>query len=94
MQKIFLIELLTYNEIDEKNFKYLLNRIEEKSLNLEYGITKIVNLEDNYHENFLEKINNIFVKSKSTDFFIRNRSQTVVIAKVIKELKTIKEIDF
>jgi hypothetical protein len=35
MQKIFLIELLTYNEIDEKNFKYLLNRIEEKSTNLE-----------------------------------------------------------
>jgi hypothetical protein len=36
MQKIFLIELLTYNEIDEKNFKYLLNRIEDKWDRLEY----------------------------------------------------------
>lgn len=94
MQKIFLIELLTYNEIDEKNFKYLLNRIEDKWDRLEYWIINIIILDDDYKENFLERFHNIFVKSRENDFFIRNRSQKIIIWKVIKELKEIKKIDF
>jgi hypothetical protein len=51
-------------------------------------------LDDDYKENFLERFHNIFVKSRENDFFIRNRSQKIIIWKVIKELKEIKKIDF
>lgn len=94
IQKIFLIELLTYNEIDERNFKYLLNRIEDKQTKLEMWLANFINLEDDYEDNFLENMNNIFTFQKDTDFFVRNRAKTLIIMKTIKELKLLKEFDF
>lgn len=94
IQKIFLIELLTYNEIEERNFKYLLNRIEEKQTKLEMWTMNFISLEDDYENNFLENINDILTIKKNTDFFVRNRAQTIVIMKTLKEIKALKDFDF
>ncbi|MDD4151109.1 MAG: sodium:proton antiporter [Candidatus Gracilibacteria bacterium] len=94
IQKKYLIELLTYNEIDENNFKYLLIRIEEKIRKLETSEDYIVSLEDNYKYNIFEKITNFFRNKTENDSFIRNRSRGITIKKAIKELREMKKVDF
>lgn len=94
IQKKYLIELLTYNEIDENNFKYLLIRIEEKIRKLETSEDYIVSLEDNYKYNIFEKITNFFRNKTENDSFIRNRSRWITIKKAIKELREMKKVDF
>lgn len=94
IQKKYLIELLTYNEIDENNFKYLLIRIEDKIRKLEFSQNYIVSLEDNYEYNIFEKFTNTFRKRTESDYFIRNRSRGITIKKAIKELREMKKIDF
>lgn len=89
-----LIELLTYNEVDEKNFKHLLVRIQEKMRKLEYGTIKIVNFEDNYQYNIFEKVALFFHKKKKSDTYIRKRTIRICIWRALNELKIMKEIDF
>jgi len=92
--KKYLIELLTYNEIDEKNFKYLLVRIQEKMRNINDWNTKIVDLDDNYLYNIFEKRALLFIRTKKSDFYIRDRSLRICISKVTEELNNMKKIDF
>lgn len=94
IQKKYLIELLTYNEIDENNFKFLLIRIEDKIRKLETSEDYIVSLEDNYKYNIFEKITNFFRKKTENDSFIRNRSRWITIKKAIKEIRELKKVDF
>lgn len=94
IQKKYLIELLTYNEIDEKNFKYLLVRIQDKMRKLESWSKQIIDLRDEYNYNIFEKIALLFVKNKKTDTYVRKRSLRISIWRVLKELKEMKKIDF
>jgi hypothetical protein len=55
MQKKYLIELLTFNEIDERNFKHLLVRFENKIKKLENAEDLVISDSDNYTYNFFEK---------------------------------------
>lgn len=94
IQKKYLIELLTYNEIDEKNFKYLLVRIQEKMRKLESWNKKIIDLSDNYKNNIFEKIALRFIRRKKTDTYVRKRSSRISIWRVLNELKEMRKIDF
>lgn len=94
IQKKFLIELLTYNEIDEKNFKFLLVRIQAKLRKLENGSIKVIDFEDDYVLNIFEKIALFFQKKKKSDDYIRKRSTRICIWKALNELKGMKKIDF
>lgn len=94
IQKKYLIELLTYDEIDEKNFKFLLVRIQDKIRKLENWSIKIIDLEDNYKYNLFEKIALKFIKNKKSDTYIRKRSTRICIWKAMNELKIMKKIDF
>jgi hypothetical protein len=94
MQKKYLIELLTFNEIDERNFKHLLVRFENKIKKLENAEDLVISDSDNYTYNFFEKRTNIFRRPKESDRFIRNRARKITIKKVLKELNLLKKIDF
>ncbi|MDD5770035.1 MAG: cation:proton antiporter [Candidatus Gracilibacteria bacterium] len=94
IQKKYLIELLTYNEIDEKNFKYLLVRIEEKIRKLEEGNIKILDLKDDYEINILEKFVLFFIKKNPSNEYVKNRSLRICIFRALSELKNMKKIDF
>lgn len=94
MQKKYLIELLTFNEIDERNFKHLLVRFEDKIRKLESAEDFIISESDNYTYNIFEKITNLFRKTKESDKFIRNRARKITIKKALKELKNLKKVDF
>lgn len=94
MQKKYLIELLTFNEIDERNFKHLLVRFENKIKKLENAEDLVISDSDNYTYNFFEKWTNIFRRPKESDRFIRNRARKITIKKVLKELNLLKKIDF
>lgn len=94
IQKKYLIELLTYNEIDEKNFKILLVRIQDKMRKLESGKMRIIDLVDDYQENLFEKIALSFIKQKKSDIYIRKRTTRIYIWKSINELKEMRKIDF
>lgn len=97
IEKQYLKELFYYNEIDEKNFRYILRRIEKQIERLE-----------NWKEQFSSFCNStikydifqsILVKkylkeSTYIDAYIRNRARVVITRKVIKELKNLSEIDF
>ncbi len=94
IQKKYLIELLTYNEIDEKNFKYLLVRIQDKMRKLENWSKKIIDLRDDYRNNIFEKFALKFIKRRKTDTYIRKRSLRISVWRVLNELKEMKKIDF
>lgn len=94
IQKRYLIELLTYNEIDEKNFKILLVRIQDKMRKLESGKMRIIHLVDDYKENIFEKIALRFIKQKKSDIYVRKRTTRIYIWKSLNELKEMRKIDF
>lgn len=94
IQKKYLIELLTFNEIDERNFKYLLVRFEHKIKKLETAEDLIISENDNYNLNIFEKILMLSRIEKESDKFIRFRARKITIKKALKELEKLKEIDF
>lgn len=97
IEKQYLKELFYYNEIDERNFKYILRRIDRQVEKLEYTDSQfkaISSINDDY-DIFSKFVNHLFkVKSTKLDSYIRNRSRVIITRKVIKELRSLSEIDF
>lgn len=97
IEKQYLKDLYTYNEIEEKNFKYILNKINRQIERLESGKPQLKDIaEDIIEDDFFQKIVNFFTNEKHTfiDTYITNRSKAIITRKVIKELKTLSNIDF
>lgn len=97
IEKQYLKELFFYNEIDEKNFKYILRKIEKQieRLELSHEQLRIISNKKNDYDFFSRIIVNIYQKtSTDLDSYIRNRTRLIITRKVIKELKILSEIDF
>lgn len=94
VQKNYLIELLTYNEIDEHNFKHLINRIEHMTKKYIMKEKYILDFDDDYIPNIFEKITDIVWEHNPTDIYVKKRSLRISLWKVLKELKELKKIDF
>ncbi|MDF1682799.1 MAG: hypothetical protein P1U46_03675 [Patescibacteria group bacterium] len=97
MEKQQLKELFFYNEIDEKNFKYILRKIEKQLERLEQTHVQLRSISkiQNDYDIFSRVLVSIY-KRKSTDLdsYIRNRTRVIITRKVIKELRLLSEIDF
>lgn len=97
IEKQYLKDLFFYNEIDERNFKYILRRVDKQIERLESSndqlrsISKLKNDYDIFSRFFV-----FLYKRTSTeiDSYIRNRTRVIITRKVIKELKLLSEIDF
>ncbi len=97
IEKQYLKELFFYNEIDERNFKYILRKIDRQVEKLEYTDSqfKTVCTIENDYDIFSKFVMKLFqIKSTKLDSYIRNRSRVIITRKVIKELKYLSEIDF
>jgi len=98
IEKQYLKEMFHYNEIDEKNFKYILRKVNRQIERVELWNEQLSNIKDITHKDYdiFEKILSKFDKDLQSDFnlYLRSRARIVITRKVIKELKIIKEIDF
>lgn len=97
IEKQYLKDLFTYNEIDEKNFKYILSKISRQIERLESAKPQLKDIADEKIEkDFFEKFVEYFSSFKKTyvDDYITNRAKAIITRKVIKELKNLSEIDF
>lgn len=96
IEKQYLKELFKYNEITERNFKFILSKINRQIERLESGKPQLKNIADDkisgdVFQNFLS-----FFRTETTfvDKYIRNRTKAIITRKVIKELKSLALIDF
>lgn len=97
IEKQYLKDLFFYNEIDERNFKYILRRIDKQIERLDSSneqLRSISKLKNDY--DIFSRIFVYLYKRTSTevDSYIRNRTRVIITRKVIKELKLFSEIDF
>ncbi len=97
IEKQYLKELFLYNEVDEKNFKYILRKIEKQTDRLESDFDQLrsVSKMKNDYDIFCRTIVTIYKKnSTDLDSYIRNRTRVIITRKVIKELRALSEIEF
>lgn len=97
IEKQYLKDLFKYNEIPLNNFKFILSKINRQIERLESWKPQLKNIADDVIEpDFFQKILNIFTKNEKSyvDKYIRNRTKAIITRKVIKELTSLKEINF
>ncbi|MCP4523446.1 MAG: sodium:proton antiporter [Candidatus Gracilibacteria bacterium] len=97
IEKQYLKDLFFYNEIDERNFKYILRKIEKQMERVENEspqLRKFSNETMGY--DFFSRIalNKFRRGSTDIDAYIRNRARVIITRKVIKELKSLSSIEF
>ena len=97
IEKQYLKDLFLYNEIDEKNFKYIFRKIEKQMERVETDspqLRKISNIPDDY-DIFSKFAIKMYKNSSSpVDMYIRNRARVIITRKVIKKIRQLSEIDF
>lgn len=97
IEKQYLKELLFYNELDEKNFKYILRKIEKQMERIENEDIQLRSISwDGCDYDIFSKLAIKLYKNHTSklDTYIRNRSRVIITRKVIKELRSLSEIDF
>lgn len=97
IEKQYLKELFFYNEIDEKNFKYILRKIEKQMERIENEspqLRKFTKGDMDYDIFSKFAIKTFRDCSSMMDWYIRNRARVIITRKVIKELRALSEIDF
>lgn len=97
IEKNYLKILFLHNEIDERNFKYILRKITKQIERVESEkpqLREISNREDDY--DIFQRLAIYLYKNSSSDVdtYIRNRTRVIITRKVIKELKELSKIDF
>ncbi|MBW7954675.1 sodium:proton antiporter [Candidatus Gracilibacteria bacterium] len=97
IEKQYLKDLFSYNEIEEKNFKYILNKINRQIERLELGKPQLKDIADEKISlDFFQKLVEFFSNEKNNfiDNYVINRTKAIITRKVIKELKMLSEINF
>ena len=97
IEKQYLKELFFYNEIDERNFKYILRKIEKQMERIENEtpqLRKFTHGDMDYDIFSRFAIRTFRNHSSVMDAYIRNRARVIITRKVIKELRALWEIDF
>lgn len=97
IEKQYLKDLFFYNEIDERNFKYILRKIEKQIERVECEVPQLRKISCSKGDyDFFSNLALKAYKKKSTDVdaYIRNRARLIITRKVIKELRELSEINF
>lgn len=97
IEKQYLKSLFFYNEIDERNFKYILRKIEKQMERIENEnpqLRKFSKWEMDYDFFSRCAIRSFKDSTSVVDMYIRNRARVIITRKVIKELKALSEIEF
>ncbi|MCP4523442.1 MAG: sodium:proton antiporter [Candidatus Gracilibacteria bacterium] len=97
IEKQYLKDLFFYNEIDERNFKYILRKIEKQMERVENEspqLRKFSNETMGYDFFSRLALGKFRRESTDVDAYIRNRARVIITRKVIKELKSLSSIEF
>ena len=97
IEKQYLKDLFTYNEIWEENFKFILNKIDRQIERIDSHKPQLRSIaNDKIDFDVYQKLVNNFRFSDDSyiDKYIRNRTKAIITRKVIKELKELSKIDF
>lgn len=97
IEKQYLKDLYHYHEIDEFNFKIILNKIIRQIERIEQGMPQLRTEQEYASElNIFEKIMEYFHGDRDNfiDVYMRNRTRVIITRKVIKELNHLQSIDF
>lgn len=97
IEKQYLKNLYFYNEINERNFKFILNKITRQTERLEKGSPQLKKFEEKTQYDFLQKFLMLFRSYNKTDYidrYTRNRARVIITRKVVKELKELRWIEF
>ena len=97
IEKQYLKDLYHYHEVDEYNFKIILNKIIRQIERIEQGLPQIktereAKTELNIFERFMEYMHGD--RDSFVDVYMRNRTRVIITRKVMKELEHLKSIDF
>ena len=95
-EKKFLKELFLWNEIGEKNFRYILRKIEQQIDRLSTGkaqLRKVIKWDNDY--DIFQRIALLAYNEKQSpaDIFIRNRARIIIIKRVLHELEELQKFD-
>ena len=97
IEKQYLKSLFEYNEISEKDFKFIFNKICKQKDRIENWETQVKTYEEKDDSKcFISNLVNYFTGRKNIwDIwkYIRNRTKTVITRKVIKELKEFRDLN-
>ncbi len=96
IEKQYLKELFFYNEIDEKNFKYIFRKIEKQIERLEKSNQQLRSISklNNDYDIFSRFVLGLYKRtSTDLDSYIRNRTRVIITRKVIKELKILSDTE-
>lgn len=97
IEKQYLKDLFKYNEVWEKNFKFILNKINRQIERLETWKPQLKSIADDKvdYDIFQKLVKNFRVNEENyIDKYIRSRARAIITRKVIKELKILADIDF
>lgn len=97
IEKQYLKDLFLYNEIDERNFKYILRKIEKQMDRIEcwYSQIRKISWQKSDYDFFVSMFFKFYKNfDNPVNVYIRNRARAVITSKVIKELRQLSEIDF
>lgn len=97
IEKKYLKQLFLYNEIDEENFKYILRKIEREIEKVNHDHLSLIKIAEKWDD--YDLFSKFFLKlykreSTEIDSYIRNRTRLIITRKVIKDLRSLSEIDF
>lgn len=98
IEKQYLKSLYKYNEISEKDFKFIYNKICKQKDRVETWETQVKTYEERIVWNcsfwkFLDKFTDRKIVWDVWKY-VRNRTKTVITRKVIKELKVLRDLNF
>lgn len=97
IEKQYLKNLFMYNEIWERNFKFILNKINRQIERIESWKPQLKSIaDDKIDYDAYQKLAKRFSFDKESyiDKYIRNRAKAIITRKVIKEMKILAEFDF
>ena len=94
IEKQFLKEIFLHNEIDEKNFKYILRKIEKQIERIGEWKTQLRKASKDDYDIFSQIAIKLYKDSRNTiDVYIRNRARMIITIKVIDELRYLRTLD-
>jgi len=97
IEKQYLKNLFTYNEIPRDSFVYILKKIERQIERLTEGKTQLKSESEKTQPDICEKCGEFFGKKGTPHFsdqYIRARTQAIITRKVLADLEVLSAVDF
>jgi len=94
VEKQYLKNLFSYNEIPRESFGYILRKITRQIERVSAGKPQLKSESEKSEIDIFEKLTSPSVVQHFSDLYIRYRTQVIITRKVIKDIRQVRAIDF